>query len=83
MAELCKRVPVLFTLEEHTIVGGFGGALSETVCGLRENRARVVRLGLNDTYCALVGNQAYLEKHFGLDGEGVAGRIRAVLEGKE
>lgn len=83
VAELCKRVPVLFTLEEHTIVGGFGGAVSETVCGLRENRARVVRLGLNDTYCALVGNQAYLEKHFGLDGEGVAGRIRAVLEGKE
>ena len=79
LAALCGRVPVLFTLEEHTIVGGFGGAVCEYVCGLTGPRPRVVRLGLNDTYCSLVGNQSYLEKHFGLDGEGVARRVRQEL----
>ena len=29
LSSLCGRVPVLFTLEEHTIVGGFGGAVCE------------------------------------------------------
>lgn len=72
IAALCQRVPTLFTLEEHTIVGGFGGAVCEYVCGLKHNRARVVRLGLNDTYCSIVGSQKYLEKHFSLDGAGVA-----------
>lgn len=36
-------------------------------------------LGLNDTYCSVVGNQSYLEKYFGLDGEGVARRVRQEL----
>ena len=72
-------MPVLFTLEEHTIVGGFGGAVCEYICGLTGPRPRVVRLGLNDTYCSVVGNQSYLEKYFGLDGEGVARRVRQEL----
>ena len=79
LSSLCGRVPVLFTLEEHTIVGGFGGAVCEYVCGLTGPRPRVVRLGLNDTYCSVVGNQSYLEKYFGLDGEGVARRVRQEL----
>ena len=79
LSSLCGRVPVLFTLEEHTIVGGFGGAVCEYICGLTGPRPRVVRLGLNDTYCSVVGNQSYLEKYFGLDGEGVARRVRQEL----
>ena len=79
LSSLCGRVPVLFTLEEHTIVGGFGGAVCEYVCGLTGPRPRVVRLGLNDNYCSVVGNQSYLEKYFGLDGEGVARRVRQEL----
>lgn len=80
--ELCARVPVIFTLEEHTIVGGFGGAVCETVCGFPENRARVVRLGMNDMYSSIVGSQAYLEAYYGLDDAGVADRVQAVLEGR-
>lgn len=79
---LCAKVPVLFTLEEHTVVGGFGGAVCETVSGFAKNRARVVRIGMNDCYSSIVGNQAYLEKYYGLDGESVADKVQAVLEGK-
>ncbi|MDD3334459.1 MAG: transketolase C-terminal domain-containing protein [Eubacteriales bacterium] len=83
LASICKKVSTLFTVEEHTIIGGFGGAVCECVSGFKENRARVVRLGLNDTYCAIVGNQAYLEKQFGLDGPGIADKVRRVLSGVE
>jgi len=82
LAALCAKVPVLFTLEEHTIVGGFGGAVCEVVAGLPQNRARVVRIGMNDRYSSIVGDQAYLEAYYGLDGPGVADRAQAVLEGK-
>ncbi len=82
LQSLCDKVPVLFTLEEHTIVGGFGGAVCEAVSGFAGNRARVLRLGLNDTYSAIVGNQEYLLRHFELDGESVAKKVQAVLEGR-
>lgn len=72
---ICERTELIFTLEEHTILGGFGGAVCEYVAGKREHRARVVRLGLDDTYCSIVGNQAYLIERFGLDGKGVAERV--------
>ena len=75
IAKVCEKTNRIYTLEEHTILGGFGGAVCECVCGLEENRAKVTRIGLNDTYCAIVGNQTYLEKHFGLDGESVAQRV--------
>ena len=78
---LCAKVPVLFTLEEHTVVGGFGGAVCEVVSGLRQNRARVVRIGMNDIYSSIVGSQAYLEAYYGLDGKSVADKAQAVLEG--
>ncbi len=79
---LCDRVPVLFTLEEHTILGGLGGAVCEVVAGFRGNRARVVRFGMNDMYSSIVGNQAYLEAYYGLDGPSVADKAQAVLEGR-
>ena len=40
----------------------------------------MVRIGLNDTYSAIVGNQQYLEHHFGLDAEGVARRVLEEME---
>lgn len=83
LSKLCQQVPVLFTAEEHTIVGGFGGAVCEFVAGQKDNRARVVRIGLNDTYCATVGNQQYLKAQFGLDAEGIARRVMSVLDGNE
>ncbi|NLO86333.1 MAG: transketolase [Clostridiales bacterium] len=79
LASIAAKVPIIFTLEEHTIIGGFGGAVCEEICQLPDHRPRVIRLGLNDTYCAIVGNQSYLEHHFGLDGEGVAQSVRDVI----
>jgi transketolase len=79
LRSLCDAVPVLFTLEEHTVVGGLGGAVCEAVCGFPKNRARVVRIGMNDIYSSIVGSQAYLEAYYGLDGPSVAARVQTVL----
>ena len=80
LQKVCEKTSLIYTLEEHNIMGGFGGAVCEAVCGFEKNRARVVRIGLNDTYCAVVGNQTYLEKHFGLDAESVAESILSDLK---
>ena len=42
--------------------------------------ARLLRVGLHDTYSAIVGNQNYLRAQFGLDAAGIAKKILEVLE---
>lgn len=68
----------IVTVEEHNLSGGFGSAVAEV---LAENPAHagLLRIGLPDTYCAIVGNQKYLRAQFGLDAAGIAARILEAL----
>lgn len=65
---------MIVTVEEHNIVGGFGSSVAEVIAEL-SNHARLLRVGLHDTYSAIVGNQKYLRAQFGLDAEGIANQI--------
>ena len=40
-----------------------------------QNAARMVRVGINDTYCGIVGDQNHLRTHYGLTGGQIAERI--------
>lgn len=69
-----ENFDLIATVEEHNIVGGFGSAVAEVISGLRSH-GKLLRIGLNDTYSSLVGNQKYLRAQFGLDAEGIAAAI--------
>ena len=66
-------------MEEQNLSGGFGSAVAEVLAELPAH-ARLLRVGLHDTYSAIVGNQKYLRAQFGLDAAGIAKKI---LEGLE
>ena len=66
----------MITVEEHTIIGGLGGAVAET---LSEHRpTRVNRIGLRDLYPESGPNDALLEI-YGLSAARVADQVRAIL----
>ena len=69
---------LIVTCEEHSIVGGFGSAVAEVLAEISDS-ARLVRVGINDTYCAIVGDQNHLRRHYGLAGEQIAERIAKEL----
>ena len=69
---------LVVTCEEHSIVGGFGSAVAEVLAEISDS-ARLVRVGINDTYCAIVGDQNHLRHHYGLTGEQIAERIAKEL----
>jgi transketolase len=50
---LARELPLLVTVEEHTNLGGLGGAAAETVGDMTGSRARVMRLGMPDTYSTI------------------------------
>jgi transketolase len=71
-----ERTGRVITVEEHTVLGGLGGAVAET---LAEHRPTLVnRIGLPDVYVESGTNDALLEI-YGLSAARVADQVRAIL----
>ncbi len=68
---------VLFSAEEHNVTSGFGDAVG-AVLAAQGTAARLHKIGVPDQY-SLLGPPTHLYRHYGLDGEGVAKRIRETL----
>ena len=72
VTRLACELPLLVTVEEHTALGGLGGAVAETVANMTGSRARVLRIGMPDAYSTVVGSQQYLREQYGLDAASIA-----------
>lgn len=66
----------VFTVEEHSVIGGLGGAVCEVLA--EENPVKVTRIGVNDVF-GQSGPAKDLMKFYGLDGEGVYKTIKENL----
>ena len=76
IAELCKKYRHLVTVEEGNIIGGFGSAVAEIMSGLGSG-AILHRIGLEDCYASVVGNQSYLLAHYGMNAPAIAEKTAA------
>jgi transketolase len=72
------RTGTILTLEEHSVVGGFGGAVAEVAA--EAGTGRVLRAGFPDRFIHEVGSREHLLAHHGLDAAGVAARAAAALD---
>lgn len=77
--KIAESYSLLVTVEEHTTLGGLGGAVAEVVSEMKGNRARVYRLGLQDEYTSVVGSHEYLCEYYGLSGIKIADTILDLL----
>jgi transketolase len=73
-----ERTGTILTLEEHSVVGGFGGAVAEVAA--EAGIGRVLRAGFPDTFIHEVGSREHLLAHYGLDAAGVAARAAAAVD---
>lgn len=76
--EIAGKYSAIFTLEEHSVLGGFGGAVAEV---LAESGQKVTfrRFGLPSEFSPVTGSQNYLRDYFGLTADKIAGKIRKGL----
>ena len=71
-----KKTGKVVTAEEHSIIGGLGGAVCEALC---ENApVPVYRIGMRDVF-GESGSAAALLVKYRLDGEGVYGQVKEFL----
>ena len=62
----------IVTIEEHTIDGGLGGAVAETLLEAGAKPGFFARIGLKSCFSSVVGSQRYLRSVYGLDAETIA-----------
>ena len=58
------QIPII-SLEEHSIIGGLGSSISEIIAEYGKP-VKFFRLGINDHFSHIVGDQNFLRKKFGL-----------------
>lgn len=69
---------LIVTVEEHTIIGGLGGAVAEYMAG-KEKHPRLVRIGIGDVFGKL-GDLRYCWQEHGLTAPQIADRITKELK---
>ena len=63
----------IFTVEEHSIIGGLGSAVCDVVC--EKSPAPVYKLGIRDQYCES-GPAVELLHKYKLDAEGIYAQVK-------
>ena len=74
---------VVATLEEHSLIGGFGSAVAEWLAdqdhSRASRRASLARFGTKDEFMHLTGDQEYSREHHGITREAMEEKIKSVL----
>jgi len=72
-----SKTKKVITAEDHSIIGGLGGAVAELLS--EKMPCPLKRLGVRDTFCC--SGEAYaLLRHLGLDSEGIAREVKDFLD---
>lgn len=68
---LSKRCPIVITVEEHSLIGGLGSAVSDVLTEIGST-TRLFKIGIPDEFIRTIGSQIYLREKLGLNPEGIA-----------
>ena len=77
VVSVAKKTGKVVTVEEHSIIGGLGGAVAETLS--EQCPTKMLRIGMMDTFGESGPAVKLLEK-YGLDAAGIYGKIKAFLQ---
>lgn len=79
LAEVFARFLVVTTVEEHSRLGGLGGAVAEWLTDQLPQKARLVRMGTADHFMHEAGNQQHARNYFGLTPDRIAEKTLQAL----
>ena len=80
LQRLVKKTPLLVTVEDNILAGGFGSAVIEGLNSLGLHQCQVLRLGWPDEFIPQGSSRDKLLSAYGLDAEGIANSVQHFLE---
>jgi len=78
LEQAANRFRLLATVEEHSRIGGLGGAVAEWRA-MRRDAAPLLMFGTDDEFMHEVGSQEYARAKYGLTAANLADRVLATL----
>ena len=76
-----RGMPVVITVEEHTVIGGLGSAVTDALVEAGGPRLPVIRrLGIPDVFAVKYGNQDELMAMYGLQPPQIADAVWEALK---
>lgn len=79
LSEAFARFKLVATIEEHSLIGGFGSAVGEWLADRRVKPQLFLRFGTPDAFFKLAGEQEFARERLGLTGFQIAGNIVQAL----
>ncbi len=76
LIEYAKKTGKIVTCEEHSIIGGLGGAVSEVLS--EKYPTKIKRVGINDVYGSS-GKALEVAAYYGISAENIANAVREIL----
>jgi transketolase len=81
IVESAARVPVIVSVEEHTVLGGLGSAVAEALAEANfDSPKRFKRMGLPDVFPDKYGSQASLMARYGLTADRIAVTVEELMQ---
>jgi transketolase len=75
-----RETGAILTLEEHSRIGGLGGAVAEVLAEMEGGRVPFRRIGLPPGFAPLAGSQEYLRAAHGLGTDSIVESVLSLLE---
>ena len=79
LREAFGKFQVVATIEEHSLIGGFGSAVAEWVIDNGVRTKAFLRIGTPDKFFKKSGEQEYAREELGLTGHQIAARVAKAL----
>lgn len=80
LRDIMKKHTHVFTLEEHSVVGGLGSAISEYITDNRISGVSLYRFGVPDEFVHVTGTREFLLAHSGLSPVNLVKKIRFAMK---
>ncbi len=79
LSEVFSKCKVVATLEEHSVLGGLGGAVAEWLADHSPAKARLIRFGTPDEFLHETCEQEHAREKFGMTSTAIADRLQAAV----
>lgn len=73
------KFSMIVTIEEHSLIGGFGSAIAEWAVDNSELKGNFCRIGIEDKFVHRSGNQGNARRLLGLTPQDVANKVNTIL----
>jgi len=80
LEEAATETGGIVTVEEHSVHGGLGGAVAESLLESGVVPRAFHRIGLRSGFSSIVGSQDYLRAAYGMDAPSIVAAVRRIVE---